>query len=473
MQQHGKTLRPKVLAVRSKIPRVFGHNTYVYAAIAANGAVLRETDINASLGHTAVNSLYQPDREALGILRRFQIQTVQGVGPRGYAVVFDESFPLVKEARALARTIGEHYPLPIDNKMPKETPPPPQPRKKYQVELLAGSEVNTLVLATTRFLRGKTTRSELAAAVPYGSMTAVERSLQRLTEYGILDTRSGFYFTAAPWLPQLERLYDAYLRLRPELREEIHARFRLKKRSQDDHHINGLFGYAVEERVLQTLAVHGPMKRTELAAVTMLTRDEQMLRPLVKAGILTTQEQIGNRGTGGKSHGTRKRIMVSLNAAFPAYRELRAVLLALASQPVTRVRDLADPRTNYDPNAIFNTPTLLKALLLMNAVPEAEMDVASLNRLRPEHAPYTLHGRMKWMLDEKIISVRKSGHMLYYGLDPTYPAYKALKRLLDRIAQVWPDLVDAAAFNDGLKPARRLTEDRNARRRAQKRARIT
>jgi hypothetical protein len=66
MQQHGKTLRPKVLAVRSKIPRVFGDNTYVYAAIAANGAVLRETDINASLAHAAVNSLYQPDREALG-----------------------------------------------------------------------------------------------------------------------------------------------------------------------------------------------------------------------------------------------------------------------------------------------------------------------------------------------------------------------------------------------------------------------
>jgi hypothetical protein len=129
------------------------------------------------------------------------------------------------------------------------------------------------------------------------------------------------------------------------------------------------------------------------------------------------------------------------------------------------MRDLSDSRDEYDPNLIFNTPTLLKALLLVNAVPEAEMDVASLNRLLPEHAPYALHGRMK-LLNEKIISVRKSGHMLYYGLDPAYPVYKALRRLLDRIAKLWPDLVAAAAFNDDLKPAMRLALDRNAKKRA-------
>jgi DNA-binding transcriptional ArsR family regulator len=209
------------------------------------------------------------------------------------------------------------------------------------------------------------------------------------------------------------------------------------------------------------------MKRTELASITTMTQ-ERSLKPLVKAGIVTLHEQVGEKGRGTKAHGTRNRIIVSLNAAFPAYKELRTLLLTLADKPAPRVHDLSTPRDEYDPNLIFNTPTLLKALLLMNAVKDCELDVASLNRLRPEHAPFTLHGRMKWMLDEGIIWVRVEGLVRYYSLNPEYRAYQPLKLLLDRIAKAWPDLVDAADFNDDLKPAIRLTRDRNAKKRANK-----
>jgi hypothetical protein len=395
MHQRAKQLRPRVLSVRAKIPWIFGDNTYVYAAIAASGGVLRESDIHSSLGHAAVNSLHKPDREALGILRRFRIQTVQSSGPRGFAVCFDETFPLTKEARALARKIGVCHSPPIDNKMPKETPPPPTSRN-YNVDLIAGSEVNTLVLATTRALRGNASLSELAAAVPHGSLTAVKRAISRLRDYGILDADKdgGVYFKKAPWRSLIERLYDEYLRLRPDLQAKARERAKIKRQRRERRAAQNLFGYAVKERALKALALHGPMRRTELASVATIARDEIVFKTLIKAGILAVEEQVGKKGKGSKAHGTRKRVVVSLNAAFPVYRELRALLLSFAEGDAKKVRDLSHPRKHYDISAIFNTPTLLKALLLMNAVNERELDVASLNRLRPEHAVFTLHGRI-------------------------------------------------------------------------------
>jgi hypothetical protein len=102
---------------------------------------------------------------------------------------------------------------------------------------------------------------------------------------------------------------------------------------------------------------------------------------------------------------------------------------------------------------------------MMNAVRERELDVPSLNRLRPEHAPFTLHGRMRWMHKEGIFIFRVQGLARYYALNPDYKAFEPLQRLLDRIAEVWPHLADAAAVSDDLKPARRQTQDRNAKKR--------
>ena len=468
MQQLAKQLRPKVIAIRNKIPWVLGPVTYVYAAIAANGDTLREADIDAVLGANVSRSVRQPDCADVGILRRVPILTQQGRGPRGFALTFDKAFPLAKEVRALARVIGNTHSFPIRNHMPKE-PPRPSPPREYDIDLIGGSKLNTLVLATVRFLRGKAPYSELAAAVPYDSLTAVQSSIRRLGQYGVLGAGGGgTYFKSALWLPELERLYNAYLQLRPGLRTEIRRRLKAKRQTSKARYAQNIFGYDVEARVLRLLAQHGPMKRVELASKAMVPRAELRLRPLAQAGILATQEHFGGGGRG-KAHGTRKRLVVSLNAAFPAYKELRTLLLVLAGSPNTTVRDISAPRAAFDPNVLFNTPTLLKALLFMNAVADGELDVASLNRLAPEHAPFTLHGRMKWMLDEGIIAVRKSGHMLYYALEPGYKAYQPLKTLLDRITAVWPDLVEAARLNDELKPARRLVEDRKARSRRERR----
>lgn len=176
--ERARQLRSQVLSVRAKIPWVFGVNTYIYAAIAANGGALRQTDIFTSLGQSATR-VADVDSRYAGMLRTFRIQTKQGRGLPGIAVMFDETFPLAKEALALARKIGQIHPLPIENKMPKETPPRPSP-SQHRIELIAGSEVNTLVLATTRALRGKVGRVELEACVPHDSLTAVKRSVARL-----------------------------------------------------------------------------------------------------------------------------------------------------------------------------------------------------------------------------------------------------------------------------------------------------
>jgi hypothetical protein len=462
LQRIAKRLRPQIVRWRRNIPNIFGENTYVYVAIAANGGVLRETDIQAALGQAAARSLGQPARMALGITHRTKIQTGDVSGPKGYAATFDQHFPLKREVSALARKIGSCYPLLIQNRMPRENPIPTAQRT-YDIDLLAGSTVNTLVLAASRTLRGKVSFSELAAAVPYPSIAAVKNSILRLKRAGILSTISNHvYFASTPWRPQVERLYDAYLRQRPGLRKDICERVKLKRHHSAVSTAQNLFGYAVKQRVLKALALYGPVPRTELMSATMMTRDNTMLKTLARAGIVAIQESLGGKGDKTRAHGARKRVVVSLNAAFPAYSELRALLLALSNQSTHPIRNFVDRRDDYDIYALFNSPALLKALLFINTVHHRQLDVASLNRLRPEHAPFTLHGRMHWLLELGVIRVRTQGLVRLYSLNPDFTAYKPLKRLLDRIATVWPDLSAAAAYNDDLKPRRRLTQDRNA-----------
>lgn len=468
MQQRAKKARSKVQKVREETPWVFGYNTYIYAAIAINGGVARQTDVYTSISESAAR-IDRYDAEHAGVLRTFRLKAKQGRGPRAVAIMFDETFPLAKEVFALARKIGECHPLAIDDNMPEELPPPPPPAT-HRIDLIAGSEVNTLVLATVRALRGKVGLVELAAAVPYDSLTAVERAVRRLRDYGILDGGEGLpiHFTDAPWKPQLERLYDAYLRQRPELRDEIRARSKRKKARRAERSDQELFGYATTQRILTTLAIHGPMTRAKLRSITMFTHANKTLNPLVDAGIIALDrtERDGTRAS-------RENLVVSLNAACPIYRELRATLLALSGEPAKSVRDLSDARDDYDIAALFNSESLFWALLMVNAVPGGELDIASLNRLRPQHAPFTFHGRRQWLLDEGFTKERRSGHMRYFGLNPDHRAYKPLKRLLDKIAMVSPDMVAAAQYNDDLKPERRLTEERNAKARERKARRAT
>jgi len=274
--------------------------------------------------------------------------------------------------------------------------------------------------------------------------------------------------SSAPWRPQLERLFDAYLRLRPEIRARIDARAQTKRDYRAKRRAETLVGLRSTERVLVALAAHGPITRARLRSITLLTHQNTALRPLIDAGILATETRIGTKGTGTRAHGTRRHVVVGLNAAFPVSTELRALLLALA-EGTDAGRTLhpfaaSSPRSTYDVTALFTTAPLLWALLMMNAVPGREIDVASLHRLRPQHAAFTIHGRMHWLLEQGLVKQRRQGLVIYYGLNPEHRLYSPLKRLLDRIGKVWPDLVAAAKVNDDLKPARRLVQDRNARR---------
>lgn len=397
------------------------------------------------------------------------MKTRQGHGPRSVAVMFDETHPLANEVFAVARTIGTAHPLPLQRSWPNEKAPAPQPRV-HNIDLICGSEVNTLVLATTRALRGKMGRVALEAAVPYDSLVAVEQTVRRLRDFGILNEQ-GTYLTDAPWKVQLEKLLDGYLRLRPEIRRRITERTRTKKKQRLNRLTETLFGFHSIEQVLVALAVHGPMTRVRLRSITMMTHQNTTLDPLTAAGILAVESRTGSDGRGTRAHGTRKQLVVGLNSGFPAYKELRAVLRALDGQaPPAKgtglPREISSPRTTYDATALFSTAPLLWALLMMNAVPERELDVASLQRLRPKHAAFTFHGRMHWLLKQGVVTRRREGLILYYGLNPEHRLHQPLKRLLDRIGKVWPDMVAAAEFNDQIKSARRLVIDDNARRRA-------
>lgn len=89
--ERAKKARAGVLKLREPIPRVLGPNTYIYAAIAANGGVLRQTDIMLSLGASAAR-IENYNAQYGNLLRTFQLQTKQGRGPRGLAIVLSGYF---------------------------------------------------------------------------------------------------------------------------------------------------------------------------------------------------------------------------------------------------------------------------------------------------------------------------------------------------------------------------------------------
>jgi len=466
-QQQARKLRATVLRTKSEIPPIFGTVTYLLSAVAAVGTPVRLRDVSASLGQGAERTLRAAEGGA-GLVRTF-LKTQQGHGPRPVAVMFDETFPLAKEIVSLARKIGTQHPLPLTKGWPGEQPPSPK-KRKHEIDVLFGSEVNTLVLATVRVLRGKVGRVELEAAVPYDSLVAVERAARRLRDFGILDER-GTYLADTPWRPHLERLLDGYLRLRPDFRQHVRERAKAKRDHRAARSTEPLFGLASTARVLAALALYGPMTRTRLRAITMLTHQNTALDPLVAADVLAVETRTGSPGKGTRAHGTRQQLVVGLNAAFPVYKELRDILVALSDDVpaengrIARAPAVAASDRPYDVTALFSTAPLLWALLMINSVPDRELDVASLHRLRPQHAEFTLHGRMRWLMTQGLVKQRRQGLVIYYGLNPDHRLYRPLKRLLDRISKIWPDLVEAAKVNNNLKPARRIVLDRNARKR--------
>lgn len=465
-QQKWRGLKSSAMKARAQIPPIFGTATFVLAAIATKRTPVRTRDISACLGEGAERTA-MATAHSVGVLRTFRMKTVQGNGPRPVALMFDDTFPLAREVRVLARKIGTTHPLPLETTWPNEAPPA-HAHPAHDLNHLFGSEANLLVLATARALRGKVGRVETEAAVPYDSLVAVERANRRLRQFGILNEH-GTALADAPWKKQLEKLLDGYLRLHPEIREQIRERSAAKRQHKINRSTETLFGYNSTQRVLITLAVHGPMTRARLRSITMMTHENTALNPLINAGVLAVESRMGDTGSGTRAHGTRKRLVVGLNAAVPVYAELRAVLLAL-DEPATRrpagTRDVSSPQPTYDIMALLSTAPLIWALLMMNAVAEGELDVASLHRLRPQHAKFTLHNRMGSLLDQGFVTARQQGLVLYYRLNPNYPLYHTLKPLLDRIGEIWPDMVEAAAVNDQLKPARRLVQDRNARKKA-------
>jgi DNA-binding transcriptional ArsR family regulator len=75
---------------------------------------------------------------------------------------------------------------------------------------------------------------------------------------------------------------------------------------------------------------------------------------------------------------------------------------------------------------------------MMNSVSDCELDVASLHRLRPQHVEFTLHGRMRWLMNQELVKVRRQGLIIYYGLNPDHRLYRPLKRLLDASQKCGP-----------------------------------
>ena len=314
-------------------------------------------------------------------------------------------------------------------------------------ELLFGSYLRTATLIALDAVGGETTSGLLAKAVCGQHPSSVKNAIRFFTRERVLcKTGTRIFFAPdAPWTQPLRALLRE---LAGELREIADFARLAASCVRAENAPNGkpaapLFTYVSSVRFLSALAVNGPMRLRDVVAAAG-SKSEKRLQRLLRIGILC------------RSHGSGA-VYYSLNAAHPVYRELRALLRALSTQPATKARrvDGAEPRDSFEIDRLFG-PRLCTNVLIMLATMGGEADTSSLFRLLPEHD----RNHIGFSLDryERIglLTSRRWKTLRLFRLNQDWPAYRELVALLRAIAQRWPDdYLDAATLTGDLKPTLR------------------
>jgi hypothetical protein len=131
---------------------------------------------------------------------------------------------------------------------------------------------------------------------------------------------------------------------------------------------------------------------------------------------------------------------VSLNAAHPVYKELRALLIAMSgSRRAARgAQDLRSEPKSANVAYLFTTSLRLDVLAMLAACEGGETDASSLSLLFPSHDGGVIGERLKSFEALGIVKKRWSTGVCLYRLDPDYPHYRKLRRLLNRINDMRP-----------------------------------
>ncbi|HET9394225.1 MAG TPA: hypothetical protein VFO29_11985 [Candidatus Rubrimentiphilum sp.] len=332
------------------------------------------------------------------------------------------------------------------------------------VEAIFGTSCRTLTLVALHALGGKETASKLGRSVLGHFSSQVKNAVSGMAEEGTLAREGSLvgFNERLDWLPELRELLDALSGRMPKVVGFAHH---MKAVRQTGHsgtaHSDGqrfrFLGSRVNQAILAYLAAHGPSRITEVCAAAASCATRTAVDPLLRSGVVVQVFQQNTRET-----------IISLNAAHPVYRELRALLRSKSvledalpfsvNCPLYFGDDHSEERANFEPYTLFGvaakTASTNVLAILAHAV-HGEIDGASLSRILNEHDRGKMSKALARLETLGVVATRKWKGMLMYRLDETWPAYSEIRDLLLAIGRAWPEYHDAAMSEPHTYPARR------------------
>jgi hypothetical protein len=443
------TLRSGFLTFRSaggheRVPRIFGPHTAIFALLARYGPMRRQY-LQGVLRSGAIDNFQENDKAGISVQWH-----IPGAANGAMGIALNPGSPLLNQMRRLLNRLCDVYDINFNFGLEvyrnvKERVVIRKVKRAFNADLLFGSKSRTYLLATLELLGGETGSYALFMSMPGDSIGVKRDTIARLVRDGIIQRKAGTVsFVDSPWSDALRRLLRAYLRENADCRSLIKQRIGFFRKTLEERTSYGLFAKSATERMLTALAVNGPMRIGRLSEAIMARVDGMNMSKFQSDGIVVISKKPGAT-------------TVSLNAAHPAYAELRALLLAILGKRRAAgcASDLRSEPLSSDVTYLFTTSLRLDVLAMLAVCEGGETDSSSLSLLCPSHDRGVIRERLKSFEAMGIVMKRWSAGVCLYRLDSNYLHSAELRRLLNRIADLRPHYRSIAQVEEELfKPHR-------------------
>jgi hypothetical protein len=313
-----------------------------------------------------------------------------------------------------------------------------------------GTEIRTRSLVALNALGGSYDIGKLQRSVLGKFSGRVRVAVQGLIEEKIL-TKTGATVQFNPeflCLSELRNLLVALERRMPEVAANAAARHAARWSRVGTAHPDGatfrLVGTRAAQAALAHLAANGPSQVTKILASAACTNSNTLEKLIVKGVVCKVRAYPG----------TRSEWRFSLNASYPVYRELRALLRTQAIQkesfpgwmPTEMYEglDFSEPRLDFDPNPLFGrlsrhrTASVADVLATLVHTEHEECEPSALANILGEHEEMGIRDVLRRLERHGVLVSRKWKKMLLYRLNPRYGAYSELRDLLLAMGREWP-----------------------------------
>lgn len=436
------------------------------------------------LGGQRWNSTFRRLQKA-GIVVRWRSKSTRHV-----YLALNPSHPAFKEIRALLRCLEPETPLPEACLRPPTTELAMIPKgdaQAYDLDMIFGWQNRGRFFLTLMLLGGRCKRDDLFDALVDVYPQVVQRNLRVFCKRGFVieyATSGTRYVALNPDFPHIRRFRNLLKRLL-ESSPSYAARLKiLAKAAKVEPYVpynrrlpwlrgvkgarrpvgfvpaaGGaplLFGTDSRYRALATLAVVGPMRAMKWASLSRMT-GYRSINGLIRSGLIHVEGKVPYR-------------VVGLNTAFPAYQELRKLLIALSKRyPPFDAKLLshdadetlaAPDRWEGDIESLCIKPLRTKVLLSVAAA--KGIDQSSLARLLPEHDRLDIRQALHMLEAMGVFRRFTEGTAKMFTLNEEFFAYPELRTFLRKLLRLWPRHKARVDLEERYMPPLRLRMRRDA-----------